>query len=209
MYEISHAPILLEQLDYLIQRKADLHDTVVKEYETFLKFVDERGKQDEDSVSFNHLQDIYAFASDRLNAISQQLSNDVEDLEELIGIVKTVHQANDIEQWKELTQELFEEGEYTEKADDFIASVDREIEIINKDLEEMMLDWKSTILEGREDELSLLLQAYADEIEQEDSEFTFLPEDDEQDAEERPDGCCGRMTPCCQTRDDDDSGCDC
>jgi len=204
-YDISHAPVLLEQLEYLITRKEELLASVTKEYGTFLTFINERGEQDKDSVGFNHLQDIYAFSADRLSAISQQLTHDIEDLEELIGIVENLHESNDAEQWSELTQELFEEGEYTENADDFIASVDREIEVINKDLEEMMLDWKSSIIEGREDELALLLQAYADEIEQEEDEFSFLPES--KDDSKSSDGCCDNGKSCKSDNDDDDDAC--
>lgn len=214
-YDISLLPILRKQVTYLESQKEELQKEIDARYQDFLDVIDSKSEDYKDTELYNSLETLYQLVEERKNRIAHDFDQDSKDLTILYKVLDEIEAKNDVAQFNELVADLFEHGEYKTSFDDFKEWLDEQIPLLLDELDTALFDWKSSVQEGKVQELALLMQVFQDEDEDEDDFSTLLDLDDEDESDddesccddedgcctedEDEEGCCGRMSPCCKT----------
>ncbi len=210
-YDISLLPSLQEQLRFFKTQSYELLGFCEAEYGKFLAVIDAQSSATEDQATIDNLEDIYEFASERLEALKVMMTDEISALEEWEKSLSKVELTGNTALWAEVASEMIDDADFKPNAAEFIDWATTEMEGLRSSVLDVLTDWQAAIQEGNVAELAKFIEAL-DDMEAEEADFEDQccdkdecdSEDCEQSECETDNECCGRQDPCCRTSDEED-----
>jgi len=210
-YDISLLPALQEQLAFFKAQSYELLGFCEAEYGKFLAAVDAQSSATEDQETIDNLEDIYEFASERLEALKVMMTDEISALEDFEKSLSKVALTGNLSLWADVSTEMIEDADFKTNAAEFIDWATTEMEGLKSSVVDVLTDWQAAIQEGNSAELAKFIEAL-DDMEAEDADFEDQCCDNEEcdstdcesDECETDDECCGKQDPCCRTSDEED-----
>ncbi|MDQ5890660.1 MAG: hypothetical protein QG604_534 [Candidatus Dependentiae bacterium] len=204
-YDISLLPSLQEQAAFFKQQSLELVKFCEDEYGRFLALIDAQSDKTEDAETIEDLQEIYAFAASRLEALQEMMQQEVDAIEDWQKMLDRVALTGDTALWADVAEEMITEGDFKADAHEFKAWATEEMVSLKRGVNEVLVDWQSAIEEGNIADLAKFIEAI-DEMEEEEAEGNCCLDDECSDEEcgDDSDECCGKQDPCCRTEDEQD-----
>lgn len=213
-YDISLLSSLQEQVAFYDKKHEETLASIQKMYTEFLEYLDGKSGDYADRPEYEDLQHIYEVTSSRLDRLVTLLDEEREATSYWTKQLTKVADGRDPELWNDLATTLIENNEYCEDASEFKSWVEEETGLLKKEMNEVFVDWRSTINEGHIKTLARLLDALNAEGDEDKSPSEVdIIEALEQEAAPRKEGgccssaetksgpCCGRQTPCCRSKE--------
>jgi len=199
-YDISLLPSLQEQAEFLKQNTQELVRFCENEYGAFLALVDAESLKNKDNDVRQNLEDIYGYASARLEALQDMMAEEMQGIEDWEKMLKRVEETGDQGLWQDVSSEMIEDGDFKTTTAEFNAWVIEQMTSLKKGVVEVLGDWSASIEEGETENLARFMEAL-EEMEDEESEGQECCDSDEEcgsECDDEGDECCGRQTPCCR-----------
>ena len=173
-----------------MNKNSELATHVREAYEGFLAFVDSSSEALSGEPAYESLQQVYGLASARMDALLGVLDEEREDIAYWAKELDKVEKSQDLQHWQDIAAELIEGGDYCVNPQEFKTWISTQVAELEQELTELLEDWRACVQDGQIAELAYLLEALADEQDDDDDDqfpdpFDQLTDEQEDDSDDQ------------------------